>query len=191
MSGLSTFTVPQLSKIREIIHAANLAFNPQQKAVLASMLMANIAHLSKGYSKGDLTEATSAIFLEALQVAIESLHALPAFENIRSKVMMLVHRMVTILGDAVLPCVSSLLEPLVRNCEDDVTQVVQLMNLLLIKFGKKLEAGIDGVVLPFLRHCVELTPQEGAADQMNVEKVRRVRRVRRERSRVDRVRVAR
>lgn len=59
VSGLSTFTVPQLSKIREIIHPGNLAFNPQQKAALASMLIANIAHLSKGYSKSDMTKGES------------------------------------------------------------------------------------------------------------------------------------
>ncbi|GMH59353.1 hypothetical protein TL16_g02812 [Triparma laevis f. inornata] len=62
---------------------------------------------------------------------------------------------------------------MVRNCEDDVTQVVQLMNLLLIKFGNRVNLGIDPILLPFLRHCMELTPQvqEGSTDQINVEKV--------------------
>ena len=136
------------------------------------MLIANIAHLSKGFNMGDVTAETGPLFLEALQVTIESLRALPKFENVRSKSMMLVHRMVLILGESVLPCLNGFLEPLVTNCESsDLVHVVQLMNQLMIKFGERAAPGIEAVLLPFLTHCSSVIPLDGSVDQVEVERV--------------------
>ena len=121
---------------------------------------------------GDVTAETGPLFLEALQATMECLRALPTFEVVRSKSMMLVHRMVLILGESILPCLNGLLEPLVTNCQgSDLVLVVQLMNQLMIKFGHKAAPAIEAVLLPFLMHCSGIIPVDGPAPQVEVERV--------------------
>ena len=73
-----------------------------EKAAFVSVLIGSIASLSKGFSKDDVGGESREAFSQALQATVQSLHLLGNEEAVRSRSMVLIHRMVLLLGEEVM-----------------------------------------------------------------------------------------
>jgi hypothetical protein len=170
---LSSFIQPQIGTITSLLQQQQQSYAGDKAATIA-MILSTVASLSKGFNKVDMTPTLNSLFMQALEVAILSLQSLPAELEVRSKSIMLIHRTILLLEDDVIGHVPSILFPMVSACKkEDLTEVVQLMNQLMIKFQGKVSAGIDAVVPTFLRRYGELVPQsdEGSSAQVEIERV--------------------
>mmetsp|Transcript_10156 Transcript_10156/g.20809 ORF Transcript_10156/g.20809 Transcript_10156/m.20809 type:complete len:1005 (-) Transcript_10156:4-3018(-) len=166
--NLSLFISPLLMKMQEVMGGQG---EKVEKGAFIAVLVAGIASLSKGLVKDEVGAEGKELFLQALQGSIQALQLLGEEECVRSRGMVLIHRMVLLLGDDVLPYVGSFLGPLVANCDNDVVEVVQLMNQLLIRFGCKVAGSLENIIIPFMNRCQSLVPVDGSASQINVEAV--------------------
>ena len=172
---LSNFVMPQVLSIKEVL--ADPGTTPSSSAAITvSVLIGTIANLSKGFkSKDRFSPEMSAIFGHALNTTMAALFALPSDLVIRAKSMVLIHRMIFLLEEeTVLSYLPMFLNLLVTNCvEDDLPEVVSLMNQILVKFQGKVFTAVDGILQPFLRHCMELAPDtasgQGSSSQIKVQ----------------------
>ena len=174
-SYLQAFTSPQISSIKNLLQggAALFAQSPGAGSTVA-MLLSTITHLSKGFKKDTISVECQSIFAYTFNELIVSVHVAPSDASIRSKIVTLIHRMIELLGEGVLPYVPTFLPPLVHCCkEEDIGDVGKIMNKLLIQFRSKVASGMDAALQSFLRRCMELTPASdstlGSASQLLVE----------------------
>jgi exportin-T len=102
------------------------------------------------------------VLAETVSITLAVLEALPENDEVRSKTLVLLQRMILCIQAQVLPTMPRFLLLLIQHCTtDDIQDVAQLLNQLSIKFGTEAIGALDPVIVPFLRKCHELVPSTG------------------------------
>jgi exportin-T len=164
---LSVMT-PHVRSIEEILSKTSATL--QQDADLygeqLALSIAAITHLSKGFSKPPIEVQT--VLMEALNICMSVLNTLPNHENVRSKSMVLLQRMIQCIGKEVLPTAQMFVAVLVTNCtSDDILFVSQIFNQLCTKFKQEAVPAMDAVLLHFLQKCQSLIPAPHDITEVN------------------------
>ncbi|GMH53834.1 hypothetical protein TrRE_jg3320, partial [Triparma retinervis] len=170
--SISLFTSPLLFRMRSLISSGSSGgsgWDRGEAGAEAGALMTSMASLSKGFVRGGVDGESGDAFRMALQAAVQVLGIMGEEEQARGGGMVLAHRMVALLGDEVTAWAGGVVGPLVRNCERDVVEVVQLMNQLLIRFGGRMASCMEKAVLPFMVRCEKLAPVDGSREQVEAE----------------------
>jgi hypothetical protein len=153
---LTQVMTPHVRSIEDRLASSSL--DPEEDGLVLSSSVAALAHLSKGFSKPP--EQVKLVLVETIQITLTVLEALPGSAAVRNKAMVLFQRMILCVGSMVLPQVQRYLYLLIDHCTDeDILFVSQLMNQICIKFKVEAVPVLDGALLPFLRKCQRLLPE--------------------------------
>ncbi|KAG5178377.1 armadillo-type protein [Tribonema minus] len=149
---------PLLARVHEALAQPQaIAQDPEAAGAALAFCLAGLANVSKGFTK-PLPEAV-APFTQELEAAAAVLLALPDHPGVRARAIFLVHRMVPVLGEGMLPRVGPACAALVARCTGaDLEEIVQLLNQFCVAFGPKAFAFMDAMLLPLIRKIYDLMP---------------------------------
>ncbi|KAJ1624167.1 armadillo-type protein [Pavlovales sp. CCMP2436] len=103
-------------------------------AAAAAHVISALGMLSKGFTHASAL-GTRHIFAQSLEAALQTSAAFPRSAEIRSRVLMLLHRMVECLGEGVLAYLQKATPQLLRNAQQsELHEVVTLVNQVVAKF---------------------------------------------------------
>ncbi len=112
------------------------------------------------------------IFVRALDLVLRIPVVLPAHEALRETTFFFLHRMIDVLGPAILPALPSTLALLLTNSlrTKDVLEFIVLVNQIVSRFKEGVFALINEMLMPFLRRMFELLnpatpPSENSEEQ--------------------------
>ena len=112
------------------------------RATEAAFQISVIAYVSKGF--GELPAESVLLresFSRATQVALAAMASFGDAPEVRSKALVLLHRMIETLGEALLSYIDSALPQLLTRADaKDLVELVTLVNQLLLKFRTKISA---------------------------------------------------
>ena len=156
---LVAILTPNIQSMDDIVSSGNLVRDPDHYGEILSDLIASVAHISKGFSKP--CQDVKAVMITVVPSILKSLQALPTNAKVRSKTMITLHRLIVCIGADILPLMNHFLSALVENCSaEDISDVSQLLNQLCTKFKSLSANALNTAVLPFLKKCHELMPNE-------------------------------
>jgi exportin-T len=148
---------PHIQAMEQAISSLAASGDQEQNGSVLASSIAAIANLSKGNSTKPTD--TDDVLLDAIRVTLSALEALPRNDQVRSKSMILLQRMIQCIGNNVLPPMPRFLSLLVENCtSEDILDVAQLYNQLCIRFKQDAAPVLDQGLLPFLEKCRSLMP---------------------------------
>jgi len=154
---LTAVMTPHVRSIEEALASPDLRRDPENFEIVLSSSISAIAFLSKGFTKP--CREVQVVLLEALHISLRVLQSLPQSEQVRSKSIILLQRMIVCLGNQTLSHMANFLELLVAHCTNhDVVFVAQLLNLLCSKFKGEAVQVIERNLLPFVGKCHSLMP---------------------------------
>ena len=112
------------------------------RAAEAAFQISVIAYVSKGF--GELPAESVLLretFSRATQVALAAMASFGDAPEVRSRALMLLHRMIETLGETLLSYIDSALPQLLARADaKDLVELVTLVNQLLLKFRSKISA---------------------------------------------------
>eukprot|EP01138_Halocafeteria_seosinensis_P011493 gb/GECG01011739.1/.p1 GENE.gb/GECG01011739.1/~~gb/GECG01011739.1/.p1 ORF type:complete len:1138 (+),score=96.32 gb/GECG01011739.1/:1-3414(+) len=122
-----------------------------------------IAHVTKGFGRLLQHEQLASIFERCMNVAVQALSGVPHSTLIRSKVVFLMHRMVTCLDRRLLDSLPQALPVLLkaRQCSE-LCDLVQLIDQMLVRFRNDMIPIVTRMVGPLIQRICELLPPESA-----------------------------
>lgn len=150
---------PNIQSMEDIVSSGNLKRDPEHYGGVLADLIASVAHISKGFSQP--CQKVKSVMTSVVPIILKSLQALPSSDKVRSKTMITLHRLIFCIGLEILPLMDQFLTILVDHCNDsDISDVSQLLNQLCSKFKGSSANTLNIVVIPFLKKCHELIPNE-------------------------------
>uniref|UniRef100_M4BT63 Exportin-T n=1 Tax=Hyaloperonospora arabidopsidis (strain Emoy2) TaxID=559515 RepID=M4BT63_HYAAE len=120
-----------------------------------------IAHVLKAFKGTDCMENHQETFTQVLTASACVLRTLAHIPRVRSKVIFMLHRLVSVLDrEHFLGNVQEHLQTLMMGCEQaEVVEIVQLLDQLIIKYKQALGGFLDRTTLPFVQHLCTLMPE--------------------------------
>lgn len=154
---LTQVMTPHVHSINRLLEQEEaLKLDPELHGESLAGSIAAVAFLSKGFKKP--AYEIQMVLVEALNVSLAVLKALPNIELVRNKSYILVQRLIQCIEDMVLPCMPDILFLLITNCTtEDILDLAQLFNQLCIKFKTRAVPAMDAALLPFLQKCHSLS----------------------------------
>jgi Exportin-T len=149
---------PLLNRVHAMLaQTTAIAADPDAAGEALAFCLAGLANVSKGFSKA--VPDLSALQSPELDAAVACVLALPAHLAVRAKAIMLMHRMVPLLGEAMLQQCGTAVMALITQCKGvDMEEVVTLLNQFALAFSAAAAPLIDAVLLPLIRTIYELLP---------------------------------
>jgi len=164
---LTLVMTPHVQSIKNVLSTPGLSSDVEAYGESLSYSIAAIAYLSKGFAKQPSNEIQQ-VLIEATNIALEVLRALPVSDAVRNKVMVFLQRMIQSIGDKVLVPMPDFLALLIEHCTgDDILFVAQLINQTSIKFKERAAPAIDAALYPFLLKCDALAKALSASTTVN------------------------
>lgn len=159
---------PLLERLRQLLRELEGGGGGDEDTMGESIAscLASLANVSKGFSK-PVAEPLRTTFFNELEAAISAILALPSHSGVRQRALFLIHRMVPVLEDSIIPLLGPPLLALIENCQssDDIDSVVSLTSQISGSFGSRTTQLMDGMLLPVCRRIFDLMPSRGGADQ--------------------------
>jgi len=154
---LTAVMTPHVRSVEEILASPDAKQDPEAFGGALAASISAIAFLSKGFKNP--CQEVQVVLLETVAICLRVLQALPESDEIRSKTLIFLQRMILCIGPKLLPSVPPFMDLLIAHCTNqDVLDVSHLLNQLCSKFkGEAIEA-VDAAVGPFLRKCYSLMP---------------------------------
>ena len=154
---LTAVMTPHVRSIEEILASPDAKQNSETFGNALASSISAIAFLSKGFRKP--CQEVQVVLLETVSICLRVLQALPESDEVRSKVLIFLQRMILCIGPRVLPPMPTFLDLLITHCTNqDVLDVSHLLNQLCSKFKEEAIGAVDATVSPFLRKCYSLMP---------------------------------
>lgn len=158
-SMLSEMVECIIHQIQQVLqHSALHQYMDEFSSVIAHKI-ASIGSLSKGYSVKSHPYAVG-VFVRACEYGVvPCIEAFGRFENFRSRVVVLIHRLVKCLGDDIL---TVLITPSIRcllvyaDTSRDTDMAVQVLNQLMIEFNVKTVPMIEVLLPVVMNKCSSL-----------------------------------
>jgi Exportin-T len=149
---------PLLNRVQAMLaQTAAIAADPDAGGEALAFCLAGLANVSKGFSKA--VPDLAALHAQELDAAVACVLALPAHLAVRAKAIMLMHRMVPLLGEAMLQQCGTAVMALITQCKGiDMEEVVTLLNQFALAFSAAAAPLIDAALLPLIRTIYELLP---------------------------------
>eukprot|EP00743_Colponemidia_sp_Colp-15_P007842 GILK01008494.1.p1 GENE.GILK01008494.1~~GILK01008494.1.p1 ORF type:complete len:968 (-),score=114.45 GILK01008494.1:207-3110(-) len=117
-----------------------------------------LGYVTKGFNSA--TEETSAAFMMGLEAALRVVYRYPQHTLVRFKVIMYLHRMLSLLPHAVLPFLQSAMPHLLAIAQrQDIEELIVLLNQAISALKGSAQSLCQLVVLPLLQKVMQLTPQ--------------------------------
>ncbi|CCI50670.1 unnamed protein product [Albugo candida] len=155
-----------LSDATQLAERGGSRSDMEDVAAYISRLLNAIAYFLKAF-KGKECISEQEQILKQVLLAINKVLEIPIINQqtmVRSKVIFLLHRLVSILdGKQFLAHASETLKRLMLHCESqEVVEIVQLLNQLIIKFKKEFKSFMELYAIQFMQHLWSVMPTEDA-----------------------------
>jgi exportin-T len=156
-SSLAGVMTPHVRSMEAMLQSELRTQDPGYLGERLARSIAAIAYVSKGFSKPP--PEVQSVFMQTIAITLGVLEAFPANDEVRSKSMIFLQRMILCIGSDILPSLPRFLQVLVEQCTvQDAQDVSQLLNQISIKFKEQAVPALDAALLPFLRKCHMLAP---------------------------------
>lgn len=154
---LTAVMTPHVRSIEAVLSCPDARLDPETFGTILAASISAIAYLSKGFKNPG--QEVQVVLLETVGICLRVLQALPANDEVRSKCMIYLQRMILCLGSQMLSSMPAFLALLITHCTNqDVIDVSHLLNFICSKFKDDAIGAVDAAVSPFLRKCYSLMP---------------------------------
>lgn len=156
---------PHMKRIEELLLSSEIQRDPETIGQTLAYSIASLAYLTKGFTKR-ISPAVQSIFCDTVPRCMSVLQTLCSVDLVRNKVMIYLQRLIICLGATVLPMIPTFIELLIEHCnQEDLLDVAQILNQLCFKFKAMSIPIFETSILPFLKKCHEIMPDEDRKGQ--------------------------
>jgi len=151
---------PLQQKIEEIV-TNQLYKQDTEDNQLYTTTLCQLTHAIGTFSKGfpinsQVSDQTVTLFTKTLELILSALKNLPQHQELRSKVVFFLHRMVICLGPQIFRYLNYVIQILLINCGvSDLIGFILLINQIVSTFKDKVKTVIDQLLIPLIQRIIQ------------------------------------